>query len=86
MLDVPFFYRMNERKNMNELIEPSFQTRPYTTKEVVFIRDRYQAFLFIKNGARPIDIYTSTDDDLVMVFLKEDTKELYRKYRRFELN
>lgn len=68
----------------NSLIKPSFQTRFYRPSEVVRIIDRYEQFLFIKHGARPVDIYES-NDDLVMVFLKADTKELYELYRRYKL-
>lgn len=69
---------------MNELVKPTFQTRFYTTREVVRIIDRYEQFLFIKHGAHPVDMYVK-DDNLVMIFLKQDTKELYELYRQYKL-
>lgn len=71
---------------MEEQIRPSFQTRDYKISESCFIRDRYQCYLYIKHGARPLDMYVSSNEDLVMVFDKKDTKELYEKYRRYELD
>ena len=68
-----------------ELIKPSFQTRPYKPSEVCRIKDRRQSFLYVKYGAKPVDIYVDTDDNLVMLFLKSETKELYDKWRRYEL-
>lgn len=65
-------------------IKPSFQTRYYKPSEVVRIVDRYEQFLFIKHGARPVDLYESRGD-LVMVFVKEETKELYQLYREYKL-
>ena len=40
---------------MYEYIKPAFQTRPYKTGEVVAVKDRYQSFLYVKNGLYPID-------------------------------
>lgn len=69
-----------------ELIKPALITMPYDARKCVFIRDRYQQFLYIKHGAYPLDLYVALDtDDLVMVFDKQSTKELYEKYRRYEL-
>lgn len=70
---------------MEEIIKPSFQTRPYKISESCFIRDRYQCYLYIKHGARPIDMYVSSNDDLVMVFDKKETRDLYDRYRKYEL-
>ena len=42
---------------MDCLIKPSFVTRPYNPAHCVAIRDRWQQFLYIKHGARPLDIY-----------------------------
>ncbi len=66
------------------LIKPSFQTRYYKPTEVARVVDRYEQFLFIKHGARPVDLYES-HGDLVMVFVKEETKELYQLYREYKL-
>lgn len=69
-----------------ELVKPALITKPYDPRMCVFIRDRWQQYLYIKNGAYPLDLYVSLEtEDLVMVFDKQSTKELYEKYRRFEL-
>lgn len=70
---------------MKELVKPAFYTRDYDPDKCVAIRDRWQSFLYLRHGAKPVDIFVSTNDDLVMVFDKEETKELYAKYRRYEL-
>jgi hypothetical protein len=41
-------------------------------------------FLYVKHGAYPRDIYV-IENDMVMVFDKESTRELYEKWRRHEL-
>lgn len=70
---------------MAELVKPNFYTRDYDPSKCVAIRDRWQSFLYIKNGAKPVDIYVSSNEDLVMVFDRKETKELYEKYRKYEL-
>lgn len=70
---------------MNELIKPSFQTRPYKPSEVCRIRDRWQSFLYIKHGVRPVDLYVDGEDNLVMLFDKNETRKLYEAYRKFQL-
>ena len=68
-----------------ELIKPRFQTRPYKASEVCRIKDRWQSFLYIKHGANPVDLYVDGDDNLVMLFLKDETRELYDAYRKYQL-
>ena len=71
---------------MEQRIKPAFQLREYSPHEAVRIKDRYEAFLFMKHGAVPVDLYVAPDkNDLIFVFLKAETKELYEKYRRYEL-
>lgn len=70
---------------MNNLIKPTFDGFGYDPKKSVAVRDRWQQYLYIKNGAKLLDIYVSSDENLVMVFDKMATKELYEKYRRYEL-
>ena len=72
---------------MNEiLIPPAFETRPYNPATVVRISDRYQQYLYVKHGAHPLDMYVSLESkELIMVFDKTETKELYEKYRKYEL-
>ena len=69
---------------MERLIRPSFQTRPYKPSEVVRVRDRFQQYKYLLNNVYPVDMYESKDD-VIMVFLKEDTKELFIKWRNKEL-
>ena len=66
------------------------KTRDYLPREVVRIVNPKQQLLYIKNRVYPIDIYTSIDDKtdnaiLAMVFLKEDTIEVYKKWCNYEL-
>lgn len=70
---------------MDCLIKPSFVTRPYNPAHCVAIRDRWQQFLYIKHGARPLDIYVDQRENLVMLFDKDETQDLYDKYRKYEL-
>ena len=64
--------------------------RDYNPNEVVRVVIKKQQDLYIKNRCFPIDLYISSnadtgDDVLVMIFLKEDTKELYVKWKNYEL-
>jgi hypothetical protein len=68
----------------NELVKPAFETSFYRPRYVVRIVDRYEQFLFIKHGAFQVDMYEN-NDNLVMIFRKEDTKELYELYRQYKL-
>ena len=70
---------------MEPKIKPAFQTQEYYPNEVVRIKDRYQQFIWLKNGVFPLDLYES-QGDVIMIFPKnEKTKELYRKWRNREL-
>lgn len=71
---------------MEKLVKPAFYTRDYDPSQCVAIRDRWQSFLYLKAGAKPVDIYVSTNDDLVMVFDKDETRPLYKLYREYKLN
>jgi len=71
---------------MKNVIKPAFQTREYHTNEVVAVKDRYQSYLYVKHGFYPIDMYVDSSDNLVMIFPKNERgKELYEKYRKYEL-
>ena len=71
---------------MEDLIKPSFQTRPYRPNEVCRIRERYQQYIWLKEKVMPYDIYES-NGDVIMIFPKnEETKELYRKWRNREFS
>ena len=59
----------------------------YDKSKYVEIAILKQAMLYIKNGAKLIDIYVRTNvlDELVFVFEKADTQELYYKWKKHEL-
>lgn len=64
--------------------KPRFNTQSYNKQQAVAIKDRWQQFLYIKNKIYPVDMYV-LDDNLIMVFLKKDTKDLYCLYRQHKL-
>lgn len=69
-----------------ELIEPSFQTQYYKPSEVIRCRDRFQQYIWLKEGVYPYDMYES-HGDVIMVFPKNDkTKELYKRWRNHEFS
>ena len=62
----------------------------YDNKDVVRIINPKQRDLYLMNGIIPKDIYVSVDKEsdekiLVYIFLKEDTREAYSKWRNYEL-
>ena len=72
-------------------IKTNLNPRDYTLGEVARIINPKQALLYIKSGVYPIDMYTSIDERtnnavLVMIFLKEETTEVYKKWCNYELN
>lgn len=71
-------------------IKTNLMSRDYSVSEIVRIVNPKQYLLYIKNNVYPIDMYTSVDDKtdniiLVMIFLKDDTKEVYKKWKNYEL-
>ena len=72
-------------------IKTNLNPRDYVTSEVVRIINPKQQLLYAKNSIYPIDMYTSIDERtnnavLVMIFLKEETTEVYQKWCNYELN
>ena len=72
------------------MIKTNLKPRNYSIHEVVRIVNPKQYLLYIKNGVYPIDMSTSIDEDtnniiLAVVFLKEDTTEVYKKWCNHEL-
>lgn len=62
----------------------------YSLNDVVRIVDPQQCKKYIKHGAYPIDMYVTKDlysenEILVMLFNKEETRELYVKWKNHEL-
>ncbi len=75
--------------NDYDLITPNITPRPYYANEVVRIINMKQAKAYINNGVYPIDLYTSRDKTgkkiLVMIFLREQTKEVYDLWCKYAL-
>ena len=72
-------------------VKSNLKPRSYTQNEVVRIVNQKQYLTYIKNGVYPIDMYASIDEKtdntiLAMIFLKEDTSEVYKKWGNYELN
>lgn len=72
-------------------IRTNLNPKDYLLKDVVRIVNPKQQLLYIKNRVYPIDIYTSIDNKtenniVVMIFLKEDTVEVYKKWCDHELD
>lgn len=62
----------------------------YNSQDVVRILNPKQRDLYLMNGIMPKDIYVSVDNEsedkvLVYIFLKEETREAYNKWRNYEL-
>jgi hypothetical protein len=73
-----------------EKIKTRLKPTDYFYNEVVSIKNPKQYLLYIKNGVYPIDIYTSIDEEtnnsiLVMIFLKKDTTDVFRRWMNYEL-
>lgn len=63
----------------------------YSLHDVVRIVDPKQQKLYIKHDAYPVDMYVSRDmysgdEILIMLFNKEETRELYVKWKNHELS
>ena len=72
------------------MVITNLRPKNYLLKDVVRIVNHKQQILYIKNGVYPIDIYVSIDNKtgnniIVMIFLKEDTVEVYKKWCDYEL-
>ena len=70
---------------MKDLVKPTISGEPYDPTKCVRIADRYQMFLYVKHGVYPVDMYVK-GDDMVMVFDKESTRELYELWRQHRLS
>lgn len=51
---------------------------------IVNIINTKQAMLYIKHGIKPLDIYAD-NNKLIYVFSKDQTKELFNKWCKYEL-
>lgn len=62
----------------------------YSLNDVVKIVDPKQQKLYVKNEVYPVDMFTTKDlysdnQILVMLFNREETKDLYIKWKNHEL-
>ena len=62
----------------------------YSLNDCIRVINPLQAKLYIKNGAYPVDMYVTKDlysdnEILVMLFRKSETRELYVKWKNYEL-
>ncbi len=55
-------------------------------KEVVRIVNAKQAALYIKHGAKLVDVYCGYQNTLVCVFEKESTQDLFDRWVKHELD
>ena len=57
----------------------------YDVEEVIKCKDRYQAYLYIKHGLSPYDVFVS-GEDMIFIFPKNELcKKLYAQWRSFNL-
>ena len=72
------------------IIESNLKPRNYTEKEVVRIYNRDQQTFYIDSNVYPVDVYTSYSPKcekkiIIMTFIRNDTKEVYKKWCNHEL-
>lgn len=70
-------------------IESNLKPRSYNEKEIIRIYNRDQQTFYIDSGIYPIDLYPSYSPKndrkiIVMIFLKNDTKEVYMRWKNYE--
>ena len=70
-------------------IESNLKPRSYNEKEIIRIYNRDQQTFYIDSGIYPIDLYPSYSPKndrkiIVKIFLKNDTKEVYMKWKNYE--
>lgn len=58
--------------------------KTYNIKDLARVPDRRLQLLYVKHGLRPVDIYVSMDNDgrdiMVMLFNREESKDLYKMW------
>jgi hypothetical protein len=76
-------------KEIKRDVETHLHPRNYNQNEVYRLINPKQVKLYIKHKVYPIDMYSSIDgnsnDVVVYVFLREETKDLYQKWLAHEL-
>ena len=72
------------------IVKSHLKGRDYNIREVARIVDSKQWKLYLLHGIYPIDMYMSYDDKsdkpvLVMVFLRSETSDAYKLWKKREL-
>ena len=73
------------------IIKSNLHGRDYSEKVVVRIYNRDQQTFYVNSGVYPIDLYPSYNPKndrkiIVMIFLRSDTIEVYKKWCNYESN
>lgn len=88
----PYFLRFPNyprKRNKRMIIKTNLTPKNYSEKNVIRIFNRDQQTFYIDSNVYPIDLYTSYNPKndkkiIVMIFVKEDTQEVYKKWRNYE--
>lgn len=73
------------------MIKSNLHPIDYKAEDVVRICNVKQQIFYLSSNVYPVDIYTSYDGKndrkiIVMIFLKVDTQELYKKWCNYDLD
>ena len=73
------------------MIKSNIGNIEYNPKDVIRIVNPKQCMMYIKNNIFPVDIYTSVNEKtgapiLVMIFMRDQTAEVYKKWCNYELD
>lgn len=72
-------------------IKTNLNPRNYSKNEVIRIYNRDQQIFYVDSNVYPVDMYTSYNPKsdkkiIVMIFVKDDTKDVYKKWCNYETN
>lgn len=72
-------------------IKTNLNPRNYSENEVIRIYNRDQQIFYVDSNVYPVDMYTSYNSKsdkkiIVMIFVKDDTKDVYKKWCNYETN
>lgn len=72
-------------------IKTNLNPRNYSENEVIRIYNRDQQTFYVDSNVYPVDMYTSYNSKsekkiIVMIFVKDDTKDVYKKWCNYETN
>ena len=73
-------------KPWRSIVDSEQFERYYESEDVVYCKDPKQQKLYLKHHAKLADVfYSEMDDKIVFVFWRENTKELYQKWKHHKL-